>query len=127
MRSTQGNWIESTLLYDNEEEAHEREEHSGAHEQPEQNNVKNAFLDPGCLRHFWDKGHLPVGLEPPILARNRFSNPGLPEISCKEHPCTSETQPSHHHTETVQSHQDVRFGPQFAHLEQKIQVDNFKS
>ena len=64
--------------------------------------------------------YIPVSLEPPILARNRFSDPCLPEISCEKHPCTSETQPSHHHAEAVQSHQDVRFSPRFAHLEQKL-------
>ena len=52
-----------------------------------------------------------MGLEPPKLATNGFSNPGFPEISRKEHPCSCETKPSHHHEETVQSHQDVRLGP----------------
>ena len=57
-----------------------------------------------------------MGLEPPILASNGFSNPGLLEISCQEHPNASETQPSNHHEETMQLHQDVRLGLKSTHL-----------
>ena len=42
VRSTQGNWIETTFLDGNKEEAHEGEDHCGAHQQPEKNGLQES-------------------------------------------------------------------------------------